>query len=102
MLLSAQQRQEEGVRVAIGYLETHGRVETTAVAAGMPRVPRRKVKYRDVELEEMDLDAILETKPALVLVDELAALERRRRPPPRSAGRMSSKSSMPGSTSLPR
>jgi two-component system sensor histidine kinase KdpD len=72
MLLSAQQRQEEGVRVVIGYLETHGRVETTAVAAGMPRVPRRKVKYRDVELEEMDLDAILQSKPALVLVDELA------------------------------
>ncbi len=72
MLLAAQQRQEEGIRVLVGYVETHGRIETTAVAAGLPRVPRRVVRYRDSGFEEMDTDAILAAKPALVLVDELA------------------------------
>ena len=72
MLLAGQVRQEEGADVAIGVLETHGRVETIAVAAGLPRVPRKIFEHRGVRLEEMDLDAILARKPGLVLVDELA------------------------------
>jgi two-component system sensor histidine kinase KdpD len=72
MLLAAQQRQEEGRKVVIGVIETHGRIETQALTAGLARVPRRSIEHRGVLLEEMDLDAILERKPDLVLVDELA------------------------------
>ncbi len=72
MLLAGQGQQEEGVDVVIGLLETHGRVETTAVAAGLPRIPRRRITHRGVALEEMDLDALLARRPSLVLVDELA------------------------------
>lgn len=72
MLLAAQQRQEEGRKVVIGVIETHGRIETQALTAGVARIPKRRVAHRGVALEEMDLDAILERKPDLVLVDELA------------------------------
>jgi two-component system, OmpR family, sensor histidine kinase KdpD len=72
MLLAAQQRHEEGRMVLIGWLETHGRVETTAVAAGLKRVPPRAVEHRGVRLEEMDLDALLAARPSLAVVDELA------------------------------
>ncbi len=72
MLLDAQQRQEEGKEVVIGVIETHGRIETQALTAGVARVPKRKVEHRGVVLEEMDLDGILARKPDIVLVDELA------------------------------
>jgi len=72
MLLAAQQRQEEGVDTVIGVLETHGRIETQAVAAGLHRIPARTFTHRGLSLQEMDLDAILARKPDLVLVDELA------------------------------
>lgn len=72
MLLAGQEQREEGIDVVIGFVETHGRIETTAVAAGLPRVPRKKITHRGMTLEEMDLDAILSRHPELVLVDELA------------------------------
>ncbi|MGH8045713.1 MAG: DUF4118 domain-containing protein [Chthoniobacterales bacterium] len=72
MLLAGQVRQEEGIDVVLGLVETHGRVETTAVAAGLPRIARKKIEHRGVTIEEMDLDAILARRPQLVLVDELA------------------------------
>jgi two-component system sensor histidine kinase KdpD len=72
MLEAAHQRLREGQDVVIGYIETHGRVETEALVAGLPLIPRRMVDYRDHPLPEMDLDAILARKPHLVLVDELA------------------------------
>lgn len=72
MLLDAQQRQEEGRDVVIGVIETHGRIETQALTAGIARIPKRRVEHRGVVLEEMDLDAILERRPEIVLVDELA------------------------------
>lgn len=72
MLLAAQQRQEEGIDVVIGWLETHGRIETTAVAAGLRRAPPRVVDHRGVPLEDMDLDALLTRRPGLAVVDELA------------------------------
>lgn len=72
MLLAGQQRQEEGIDTVIGFVETHGRIETQALTAGLARVPRRAVQHRGVTLEEMDLDAILARNPDLVLVDELA------------------------------
>ena len=61
-----------GRDVVIGYLEPHKREETTEQAAGLEVVPRRSVPYRDVEVEEMDLPALLARKPELALIDELA------------------------------
>ena len=72
MLMSGRARQADGVDVVIGVVETHGRVETAALVEGFEVVARRKIEYRGQQLEEMDLDAILERRPALVLVDELA------------------------------
>lgn len=72
-LLEAGQRElKAGRRVVIGYVETHGRRETDALARGLPSVPRRVSKYRGVTLTEMDLDAVLARRPELALVDELA------------------------------
>jgi len=72
MLLEGHAEQETGRDVAIGLLETHGRADTGRVAAGLPLVPRRRVRYREAVLEEMDLPAILRRAPELCLIDELA------------------------------
>lgn len=72
MLLEARQLMAEGVDVVVGYIETHGRRETELLLGGLEIVPRRRIEYRGAWLEEMDLEAILERRPALVLVDELA------------------------------
>jgi len=72
MLLEGQAELEAGRDVVIGLLETHGRAETAELARGLPIVPRRRVRYRETELEEMDLPAILSRAPELCLIDELA------------------------------
>lgn len=72
MLDAARQRKAEGVDVVIGYVETHGRPETEALLEGLEIIPRRRIEYRGVILEEFDLDAVLARRPQLVLVDELA------------------------------
>src|ERR1700730_3415443 len=72
MLQAAQARRSEGVDVAIGIVETHGRRETEALLAGLELIARRRVDYKGRALEEMDLDAILRRRPLLVLVDDLA------------------------------
>jgi len=72
MLKDARQRDAEGVDVVIGYIETHNRPETTALLEGLVIAPRRALEYRNVAMEEMDLDAIIFLRPRLVLVDELA------------------------------
>jgi len=61
-----------GRDVVIGYLEPHERPETSALARGLEALPRRRVPYRDVEVEELDLAALLARAPELALVDELA------------------------------
>lgn len=61
-----------GRDVTIGLLETHGRAETLALAAGIELVPRRGVRYRAQLLEEMDLPAVLRRAPDVCLIDELA------------------------------
>ena len=58
--------------MVIGIVETHGRAETAAQIGDLEQVPRRRIEYRGVVLEEMDLDAILARRPTVVLVDELA------------------------------
>ncbi|RUM97640.1 sensor histidine kinase KdpD [Pseudaminobacter arsenicus] len=72
MLLSAAARRRDGVDVAIGIVETHGREETQALVEGFEVIPRKRVDYKGRTLEEMDLEAILQRAPQLVLVDELA------------------------------
>ncbi|UOQ61596.1 DUF4118 domain-containing protein [Leucobacter rhizosphaerae] len=62
----------EGKDVVVGIVETHGRKVTAALADGIPEVPRLRVEHRGVTLEEMDLDAVLERRPSIALVDELA------------------------------
>jgi two-component system sensor histidine kinase KdpD len=72
MLLEGHAEQEAGRDVVVGLLETHGRVETASVADGLSLIPRRRVRYRETALEEMDLPAILGRAPELCLIDELA------------------------------
>jgi two-component system, OmpR family, sensor histidine kinase KdpD len=72
MLQEAHRLKRQGVDVVIGNVETHGRAETEEQVGDLERVPRRKIEYRGVVLEEMDLDAILARRPSVALVDELA------------------------------
>jgi len=84
MLQEGRAEADAGRDVAVGFLESHGRRETTAQAEGLELVPRRRVRYRDTELEEMDLPAVIARAPELCLIDELAhtnapGLEHRKR-----------------------
>jgi two-component system, OmpR family, sensor histidine kinase KdpD len=72
MLQEGQAEAESGRDVVIGYFEPHGRAETLVQADGLELIPRRRVTYRDTTLEEMDLPAILQRRPELCLIDELA------------------------------
>jgi two-component system sensor histidine kinase KdpD len=72
MLQEARAEADAGRDVVIGYLEPHRRPETSAQAGGLEVVPRRRVVYRDVTLDEMDLPAVLARRPELCLIDELA------------------------------
>lgn len=72
MLQEAHDLKRRGVDVVVGYAETHGRAETTALTEGLEVVPRRRMEYRGVALEEMDVDAVLARGPEVTLVDELA------------------------------
>jgi len=60
------------IDAVIGVVETHGRQETQALLDGLTIIPRKKIEYNGIFLDEMDIDKILELKPALVIVDELA------------------------------
>jgi two-component system sensor histidine kinase KdpD len=72
MLTAARAKRAEGLDVVIGWVETHGRAETAALAEGLERLPPREFAYRGVTLRELDLDAALARKPGLLLLDELA------------------------------
>jgi two-component system sensor histidine kinase KdpD len=72
MLQEGQRLRRQGVDVVIGIVETHGRAETAAMVGDLEPVPRRKIEYRGVILEEMDLDVLLARRPTVCLVDELA------------------------------
>lgn len=72
MLEAAHQRKAQGVDLAVGYIETHGRMETEGLLQDLEVIRRKTIQYRGVSLEEMDVDAILARQPKLVLVDELA------------------------------
>lgn len=72
MLQEAQRLKAEGASIAVGVVETHGRAETAKLVEGLEVIPRRKMEYHGVIMEEMDLEEILRRKPQIVLVDELA------------------------------
>ncbi len=72
MLVQGRQRRLEGVDAIIGVVETHGRIETELLTKGFEIIPKKRVAYKGHVLAEIDLDAILQRKPKLVLVDELA------------------------------
>jgi two-component system sensor histidine kinase KdpD len=72
MLNEAHVLKKRGEDVVVGIVETHGRSETDALLAGLEVIPRRRVEYQGISLEELDLDAIMGRRPTVVLVDELA------------------------------
>jgi len=72
MLDEGWRRFQRGTDVVVGYVETHGRAKTLAQLRDLPIIPRCVIQYRGQAFEEMDLDAILERRPAVVLIDELA------------------------------
>ncbi len=72
MLIEGNRLKKRGVDVVVGYVEPHERPETTAQIGDLEIVPPRSVKYHDIALREMDLDALLARKPTVALVDELA------------------------------
>ena len=72
MLSQGRQRRLEGVDTVIGVVETHGRVETDRLTKGFEIIPKKRLSYKGRVLAEMDLDAILQRRPKVVLVDELA------------------------------
>src|SRR5665213_196665 len=72
MLTEAHALLKKGVDVKIGFIETHNRLETHQLLEGLPVIPRRKIFYKGKELEEMDVQAIINAHPEIVIVDELA------------------------------
>ena len=72
MLQEGNRLRRQGIDVAIGFVETHGRVETIAQIGELEQVPRRRIEYHGIVLEEMDIDAVLARRPTITLVDELA------------------------------
>jgi two-component system sensor histidine kinase KdpD len=72
MLQEAHTLLKNKINVQIGYIETHKREETHALVDGLPEIPRRSLFYKGKELDEMDVQAILNASPEVVLVDELA------------------------------
>ncbi len=72
MLEDAHTHQKQGLDIVVGAVETHGRAETEKMIGNLEIIPKKKIKYRGVILEEMDLEAIIKRRPQVVLVDELA------------------------------
>lgn len=72
MLKAAHRAKDQGVDVAVGYVEKHTRPDTLALLDGLEQLPTLKVEYKGIVLNEFDLDAALKRRPQLLLVDELA------------------------------
>lgn len=72
MLQEAHSLLRNGMDVKIGYIETHGRKETEILLDGLPIIPRRKLFYKGKELEELDVQAVINLHPDIVMIDELA------------------------------
>ncbi|HVK25026.1 MAG TPA: sensor histidine kinase KdpD [Actinokineospora sp.] len=72
MLGEAHRRRERGTDVLVGLVEDHGRERTAELLDGLEVLPRTRVDHRDVELTELDIDALLARAPEVAVVDELA------------------------------
>lgn len=72
MLLEGHRLAQEGIDIVVGLVETHGRADTAKLVDGLEVVPRKRIQYRGIALEEMDLDAVMARRPEVALVDELA------------------------------
>lgn len=72
MLREAHALRSRGLDAVVGYIETYGRLDTEAQLKDIEIIPRRKIEYRGVTMEEMDVDAIIRRKPQVCVVDELA------------------------------
>lgn len=72
MLQEAHALLRNHIDVKIGFIETHFRPETHQLLEGLPTIPRRKLFYKGKELEEMDLQGIINARPTIVIIDELA------------------------------
>ncbi|HEY1236241.1 MAG TPA: universal stress protein [Candidatus Binatia bacterium] len=72
MLEEAHALKKRGVDVVLAFIEPHGRLDTAALIEGLEVVPRKRVEYRGVVVEEMDLDIVLKRRPQVAVVDELA------------------------------
>src|SRR5437763_10124786 len=72
MLEDAHLLKKQGVDIVAAMVEAHGREDTKAMIGDLEQVPMRKVEYRGVTLEDMDVDAIVARHPAIAIVDELA------------------------------
>src|ERR1700759_949912 len=72
MLQEAQTLLRNGVDIKIGYVETHGRKETETQLQGLPVIPRRRLFYKGKELDELDVQAVINLHPEVVVIDELA------------------------------
>src|ERR1700742_2612056 len=70
MLSEALRRRSRGEDIVIGVVETHGRARTAELAAQLEKVPLKQVEYKGTLFEEMDVDAILQRRPEVVLIDE--------------------------------
>ena len=72
MLEEGHRRVARGTDLVVGFVEPHGRPHTIELLEGLEIVPRRRIEYRGVVIEEMDTDAVLERHPTVALIDELA------------------------------
>lgn len=72
MLQEAHNLRRMGIDVVVGYMEPHGRKDTEALLDGLEVIPRQKIPYKSISLEEMDKNAIIRRSPKTVLIDELA------------------------------
>ncbi len=72
MLREAVELKERGIDVVIGYVDTHGRPETEAQIDGLEVLPRKTIRFQNRVFEEVNLEAICERKPDVVVIDELA------------------------------
>lgn len=72
MLNEAHALRARGVDVVVGFVETHGRLETATQVRDLEVIPRKRIEYRSVVLEEMDVDAVIARRPQVAVVDELA------------------------------
>jgi two-component system sensor histidine kinase KdpD len=86
MLEAAHEQRSAGVDVLAGYIETHKRAETEALARDLELLPRRQIEYHGTMIEEFDIDAALTRRPQLILVDELAHTNAPGAPPQALAG----------------